>query len=324
MNPSPSIEKCTSWKTAIINRLNGSHVTFEELKSIQTEIGSNLPKFLYRYRSASNANHIDSLLAGEEWMASPTTFNDPYDSAFCLNFEHLEADLRSKNYLSSILKHTGLDSMLEVQAKQQILNSPRPMLLLIDVLTQQGILDGRAGLALKEVGEIGKERILDEMRDATRVCCFSEDVTSTTMWSHYANNHRGFVIEYESASLPKEYNAALFPVTYRESAPTSDEFLRQTSKINPFWRIAAACIKSPDWAYEREWRMITWNTAFPDRSKGSAHPIKMPKPARVLLGAKIDPHDRHLIEHICRSKGIESFVVRREPNRFQIDPFAPN
>ncbi len=302
MNVSSILEN-NAWKKAIIDRLDGNFVTSEHLKSIQKEIGLHLPKFLYRYRSASNVNHIESFLACEEWMASPLAFNDPYDSAFCLNCEYLAADCEPANDLTGVLRRTGLDATLEGKIKQ-VLSSPKPLPTLIDILAHQGSLDVKSALAIKDLIERREEHMLDEMRDATRVCCFSENVRSTTMWSHYADNHRGFVIEYETASLPKEYRAALFPVSYRESVPNTDEIFVERTKANLFWRIVAACIKALDWAYEREWRMITWNTAFTEKSKGSAHPIKMPKPSRVLLGAKINASDRHLIEHLCRTKGI--------------------
>jgi hypothetical protein len=321
MHVNPTSED-NAWKKAIIDQLNGSFVTSEHLIAIQAEIGLHLPKFLYRFRSASNVNHIESLLAFEEWMASPLTFNDPYDSAFCLSLEELASEPETSNELNGILKRTGLDAMLGDEF-HQVSHSPNPFPTLIDILAKKGILDEKSATALNEVIVWSKDRMHDEMRDATRVCCLSEDFGSTTMWSHYADNHRGFVIEYETASLPKEYRASLFPVSYREFVPTTDEIFITRTKVNSFWRIAAACIKAVDWAYEREWRMITWNTAFPESSKGSAHPIKMPKPSRVLLGAKIKATDRHLIEHLCRTKGIPSFPVRREPGRFRIAQPTP-
>lgn len=50
-----------------------------------------------------------------------------------------------------------------------------------------------------------------------RVSCFAQSPYSMLMWSHYANNHQGFCIEYETPDYSKENENIylnLFPVIY--------------------------------------------------------------------------------------------------------------
>ncbi len=44
------------------------------------------------------------------------------------------------------------------------------------------------------------------------------------MWSHYADEHRGFCIEYAVADLPSIAQRLLFPIIYREEIFDSTKF----------------------------------------------------------------------------------------------------
>ncbi|MDZ4402999.1 DUF2971 domain-containing protein [Prosthecobacter sp.] len=320
MKKNPSFENSSAWKRAVIDRLDGNYVFTDHLEEIQSEIDRYLPKFLYRYRSASNVNHVASLLAGEEWMASPLTFNDPYDSGFAINFERLEASIMTPDAIEVIWQKQNLDAEFDSKTKQEILSSPKPLdALMRALLAQSPLHQTNKDQIVEEVWRRQQEAMRDEMRDSVRICCFSEDATSILMWSHYADYHRGFVIEYDIEAFSADQRTAFFPVDYRDGLPDTDGVFLNRTKANLFWRVAAACMKAIYWRYEREWRLITWNTAFSGKFEGSAHPIQMPKPARVLLGAKIEPRNQRLIEHICKARGIHCPPMKLEPGGFQID-----
>jgi hypothetical protein len=55
-------------------------------------------------------------------------------------------------------------------------------------------------------------------KGSLKVCSFSATGKSIIMWSHYADQHRGFCIEYDTESLPPEnlFIRMLFPVVYSE------------------------------------------------------------------------------------------------------------
>lgn len=59
------------------------------------------------------------------------------------------------------------------------------------------------------------EKIIDEIISTFYIACFCESVQKDTMWSYYANNHKGFCIEYYFDSF--EDSQFIFPVVYQES-----------------------------------------------------------------------------------------------------------
>jgi hypothetical protein len=78
------------------------------------------------------------------------------------------------------------------------------------------------------------------------------------MWAHYAQNHEGFVIEFDNRhpyfqiaqSLPKSYrNLTLQKVTYSTRRPVIRS-LKDFEKPN--WYL----VKDKKWEYEQEWRML--------------------------------------------------------------------
>ena len=58
----------------------------------------------------------------------------------------------------------------------------------------------------------GLKAKIDDLRKGLAVVCFTEDVKSILMWSHYANNHRGFCIEYKLAQtdLSKQIRKVIY------------------------------------------------------------------------------------------------------------------
>lgn len=99
-----------------------------------------------------------------------------------------------------------------------------------------------------------------------RVSCFAESPYSTLMWSHYANQHKGFCIEHEIPPY-SESNELLFhnihPVIYSDTRISTleqhlnySELPKITSEI--LWDLYkyGLLMKSMDWKYQNEWRLI--------------------------------------------------------------------
>jgi hypothetical protein len=71
------------------------------------------------------------------------------------------------------------------------------------------------------------------------------------MWSHYSNNHTGFVVGFDSDSLLMDYDFDYIePIVYQQQYPTisgNDDTTEQFHKKFFF--------KSDSWSYEKEWRI---------------------------------------------------------------------
>lgn len=82
------------------------------------------------------------------------------------------------------------------------------------------------------------------------IMSFTEENDNLLMWSHYADQHKGIVIEFDHNhpffTMPKS-GYALQPVLYRK---TRVDKLGNSSLIAPYFH------KSKEWAYEQEHRLL--------------------------------------------------------------------
>jgi len=73
------------------------------------------------------------------------------------------------------------------------------------------------------------------------------------MWSHYANNHRGVVLGFNSTI---SFFPEAFEVKYQSQRPTLDILNRPTNNDELKAAVQSICgIKNKDWAYEQEYRV---------------------------------------------------------------------
>lgn len=115
--------------------------------------------------------------------------------------------------------------------------------------------------------------------DAVGVLSFTEDYTSSLMWAHYADQHRGIVLEFDydkplfqdsrrklekrESRFGENYLGDVyeFPekVMYRREIPSFERYeLVQAKGEYSFRKFLHDLffIKSNDWLYEKEWRSI--------------------------------------------------------------------
>ena len=123
---------------------------------------------LYKYQTLS-AYSLASLVNNTVWLANPSTFNDPFDCAVTLD---------RKKFMES-LEHA------------------------IDRIGQQARPEDIAGKDLTGVRPGDAEAYdeflngIKELLQETGVLCLSEVPDNMLMWSHYADHHRGFCVEYD-------------------------------------------------------------------------------------------------------------------------------
>jgi hypothetical protein len=76
------------------------------------------------------------------------------------------------------------------------------------------------------------------------------------MWAHYANNYKGFVIEFDekhqffnNPTLPEDNLGRLKKVEYSDMRPSHRTLTEMTVQ-------EIFLLKSKEWEYEQEWRMV--------------------------------------------------------------------
>ncbi|WP_421299103.1 DUF2971 domain-containing protein [Aeromonas veronii] len=95
----------------------------------------------------------------------------------------------------------------------------------------------------------------DEGFDDTGIISFTESYNNLLMWSHYADEHKGIVIEFDYHALKTHFNKIL-------SVSNSIErvlYNRERHEVLPCTTSPKRNLltKSDDWIYEKEHRVIT-------------------------------------------------------------------
>lgn len=176
------------------------------------------------------------------------------------------------------------------------------------------------------------EEIFETIKSHVYVSCFTENYDNLVMWSHYANNHTGFCIEYDAIELSditekadriEGQQAHLSPVQYSDKIYTSKDV---DSTFNS--KLVFTLNKSSDWSYEDEWRVV--HITIP-RTIESVYDIEYSerigkkdylKAKAIYLGNRIKKDDEEKIIRICKSKGIPVYKMELETDFYGLKPIV--
>jgi hypothetical protein len=119
----------------------------------------------------------------------------------------------------------------------------------------------------------------------TLIFSLTESPENLLMWSHYAENHQGAVIGFNTRStfLCSTRNGKTRPLVRKVAYSRKRPEFRNVTEVT---FEAAYLTKSLDWAYETEWRrMLTVDEA--DEEVGSVNLVHLPEDAisELILGA---------------------------------------
>lgn len=156
--------------------------------------------------------------------------------------------------------------------------------------------------SVKQILENAEANITKSMNELFRVGCLATDFKNRLMWSHYADSHKGFCIEYDfSRTDEKALSMTPFPVIYSEERPliswkaaienTPENSAEATSQL-----MLGLLTKDKSWEYENEWRIILNN--------GDDPTAKMPPISCVYLGANISNKDKAKVIKIATECGV--------------------
>lgn len=132
----------------------------------------------------------------------------------------------------------------------------------------------------------------------------SEICDHELMWSHYADEHKGYVVGFDSShsffnqkKSPEDELRHLRKIKYRRSPPVIN--LMKTNASELFF------VKSSKWEYEVEWRMLlplSDSRKVLDKEPYPIHLFKFPIQAikTIILGARISDKNRESIKSILK------------------------
>jgi hypothetical protein len=285
-----------------------------------------LPKRIYKYR-ADNKYSLNNLSNDTVWMSSPDNYNDPYDCAFKIFADDIFKAL-SSTLVKEFLQNYGLDGPDGAEATKQAENSDDPFGFLKNYIAAK--LSVNPGYrpftitvfdpSLVRAQIDAATEFLNQVRATTKICSFSETNDNLLMWSHYAQNHQGFCLEYDLEPLDADHpmRKNLFPVIYSPDLYDMTPFMRglvdsERKNFNPSLQLLGFLSKGDVWTYEREWRSIS----FKDRPMDDYN-LPVPKPSRIFLGSKMAAGRAKELAEICKAKGIEVWQMKQMPDKFAV------
>jgi len=160
---------------------------------------------------------------------NPSFFNDPFDC--------------DVNLLEFDFSDCCSDVLNDIETVKTNLSSAFPLEDIEEILTKENIQ------------EIYKKGQIDKIEKSS-ISCFSLNPSNMTMWSHYADKHKGVCLIFdigldcflEDESLWDRINMNM--VKYDDLKPVNYLKSKQDGINNLFF------LKSKDWAYEEEWRIF--------------------------------------------------------------------
>ena len=247
-----------------------------------------IPPSLYKYRgippssdSTGRRRLEDLLVENKLWLATASSFNDPFEGRVDYVVPYRGAQLRQA--MEHKYRELGFKS-----------GDARRMVKTADVADPSRIVERSRAASVRVLETIG-------------ICALGTNPSSPLLWAHYADNHRGLCAQLR----PSHDLRALLAneVEYNDDYPVADDMFGSVEDrtLIPFLR------KSLDWAYEEEWRIVAQDEPNTFRH---FNPVAM---SAVILGMRTSDADKtyilELMEERCRRFGVKPVVYQAEASQ---------
>ncbi len=276
-----------SWKielrTNFISILCGNQSLYEDIGNYYHCCA---PASIYKYYKDTTEN-FEAIINNQMWYSVPSKFNDVFDCEIIVDKDKL------------------LNSFLQTQQKVRI-GSPAWKQAQLQVQKEALNLQGT----------------FQKMRSEMGITCLSEVDDSLLMWAHYTNNHRGFCAEYDLIQFNEKLHFTPIPVIYSDNRVVFDSLTLETSgedAVRVF--IEGITSKSPEWSYEKEWRIIRDNSACGDKwddvNKGAL--LESIQPLSIILGCEANENLENKMYQHCNANKINLYKMEKDRNRYQLN-----
>lgn len=276
------------------------------------------PQHLYRFRPVSFSS-LDGLQNNKLYFSSADHYDDPFDSFLHIDIPRIENEVKEFfNARKSWGPHLDrLSNMFGIPKDQ------------LGAYFSSLELEPSSNMVIGILEQI-QHIVQSEMQS---ICfCESEDGLNEQLWLKYAENHSGFVLEYDMTDNgaflcgkqkicenchAKDFHYPVYPVYYATEKYDATIFARNTAIVKasafypkPVQDIVLAGVPASLWERERialikkqchehdeEWRMIYSGPA-------GGRPYICWRPSSVTLGLKMSPEKRSLVFTLSKVAGI--------------------
>jgi hypothetical protein len=245
------------------------------------------PASLYKYYSDLPRN-FEAVKNNKMWYSAPCCFNDVFDCTLTIE----EKDI--------------FDSTLRMVPDSMSIRKGSPMWKQIRGTVGQNI---RTFLSS-----------FDDLRSRMGISCLSETDDSLLMWAHYANNHSGLCVEYELLEFNRQLGFSPVPIVYSDDRVIIRTLETLGNDIQGLF-IKSLTSKSPEWGYEKEWRIIRDDGACGEKwdseKKGALLDAICPK--SITLGCMAKPEYEQNVRKYCEENRINLYKMEMSRREYRLE-----
>lgn len=342
-----------------------SEVYEAQLKRIRSWIMENMPAKLYKYR-APNTNNFNAFENNQLWGSPINNFNDPLECLPCYNLETVNKAINTEFSLELIkpIREQLINNQLPSQFSKLI--TPEFAAVLKNAMGETASFSDDQ---IRERLHVSRNQVVSYLnsimpdlekaffsgihQEESSYCIvsLSETVTSSLMWGHYADSHKGFCLEYDIASILQEcsnncqdsrycrqfmMNIGIAPVIYKdERFDASSAFISMIMNhiknvsglpvedyhFDVLLPVKTLLTKAESWSYEKEWRLYK-KMPCPTRPQS----LLEIKPSAAYMGINMQPSDKEKIIKLCQDKQIPCYqmVPQYFCSNYEINPIPIN
>lgn len=234
-------------------------------------------------------------MSNKMWYSAPCNFNDPFDCDIAIDEQAILKSLLPGVPGGKIIRE---GSYAWFQLKSNLHKQIAPL-----------------------------EKALVRQKSSMGISCLSEVPDSLLMWSHYANNHRGFCVAYSLFELNQKLKFSAVPVIYTkervclQSIPLDQEAINKMT-MNLFFQSLTS--KSLEWSYEKEWRIIRDQAAcgpkWDNKTKGAL--LDTIPPSAIILGCCASDELTSVLMQHCQNHKIPLYKMEKDPLLYRLNKKA--
>ncbi len=174
---------------------------------------------LYKYVTI---NTLKRILDGRIRFTQPSAFNDPFE-------------LLPEIYYPPSIGDRKISIRFSLQARRRA----------------KGEVEANPEHDTDDCNDLVSREIIKELNSSIGILSLTQNDESLLMWSHYADQYKGALIEFDDAH---SFFCWPIEVEYRSKRPK--KHISYYIEANEPIPVAELCVKSQEWAYEKEVRVV--------------------------------------------------------------------
>ena len=289
---------------------------------------------MFKYSGVTNYA-LRNLKNNQIYLSDPKNFNDPFETRLQFRVKDVPNDLLAKAFIEKKdqekqFKENDIEKLMNGDVSKE--EFYRFMENHFDYFCRQlGVKNKDKGLFLQDLDQNPEPikngiqkyfqkhkyafdyKVREELKRKVKidhlvgVSCFSEEMNNLLMWSHYADKHKGFCIEFDKSDYPFSLAETII---YGKNIPVIDPYSDDINNRKAFFRY-----KSEHWKYEKELRIVRGGVS------NEFFPYNKESLKAIYFGLKANKTDMDIICSIARANNpeVKFYKMEKKDGYFELE-----